>query len=134
MSYVFVLSSNASYEPKCHSSYRQSQRCYLLRKMCTFSRREVGLAYHIKPLKLALLSKLSQTQSKSNCVIYLIADENGVPFLWLQVACISKRKYPLVLLQILFLPVKADHVDISISESQDYCISGNFISRYLIRP
>lgn len=36
----------------------------------------MGLECHIKPLKLALLSKLSQTQNKSNCVIYLIADEN----------------------------------------------------------
>lgn len=42
----------------------------------------VGLECHIKPLKLALLSKLSQTQNKSNCVIYLIAEENVVLFLW----------------------------------------------------
>lgn len=41
----------------------------------------MGLEFRIKPLKLALLSKLSQTQNKSNCVIYLIADENVVLFL-----------------------------------------------------
>lgn len=54
----------------------------------------MGLECHIKPLKLALLSKLSQTQNKSNCVIYLIADENVALFLWVQVACIPKRNYP----------------------------------------
>lgn len=42
----------------------------------------MGLECHIKALKLALLSKLTQTQNKSNCVIYLIAEENVVLFLW----------------------------------------------------
>lgn len=68
----------------------------------------VGLECHIKPLKLVLLSKLSQTQNKSNCVIYLIADENLVLFLWIQVACIPKRKHPFFFFfQISFLSIRS---------------------------
>lgn len=64
---------------KCHSTYNAAtcwEKCVpLAGKKC------MGLEFRIKPLKLALLSKLSQTQNKSNCVIYLIADENVVLFL-----------------------------------------------------
>lgn len=65
---------------KCHSTHNAAtcgEKCVPLA-----GKKFVELECHIKPLKLALLSKLSQTQNKSNCVIYLIADENVVLFLW----------------------------------------------------
>lgn len=88
----FCCHHSALYKPKCQSSYNVAT-CWekyvpLAGKKC------VGLECHIKPLKLALLSKLSQTQNKFNCVIYLIADENVVLFLCIQVACFPKRKHP----------------------------------------
>jgi hypothetical protein len=64
---------------KCH---RHLWPCCCREKCVPLTRKKcVALECHIKPLKLALLSKLSVTQNKSNCVIYLIADENVVLFL-----------------------------------------------------
>lgn len=58
-------------------------------------RKHVALECHIKPFKLALLNKLSLTQNKSNCVIYLIADENvALKKKWVQIAYVPERICP----------------------------------------
>lgn len=76
----FRCHCSALWKPKGHTDYHATTcwvKCVpLAGKKC------VGLECHIKALKLALLSKLTQTQNKSNCVIYLIAEENVVLFLW----------------------------------------------------
>lgn len=65
----------------------------------------MGLECHIKPLKLALLSIFSQTQKKSNCVIYLIADENvGFFFMGMGGLYSTKKVDLFIFFQIHFLP------------------------------
>lgn len=76
----FCCHCSALHKPKGRSDYNATtcweKRVPLAGKKC------VGLECHIKLPKLALLSKLSQTQNKSKCVIYLIAEENVVLFWW----------------------------------------------------